>query len=249
MANIVITGANEGIGYYLTEKLLADGHHVAVLDLRMENLRPLECDFPDRLLCFPADVRSEAAMEEAVEKILERFGTVDIAVHNACLCPFQKEEETDLSVYQQVFDVNYYGALRLAKKVLPHMRAQRRGKILFTSSGVGVTGFVGIAPYASTKGALEALAKCLNLEYSGDGVTFRVIHPPLTRTKSSAPLPVPGEFMADPRKVGYGIAKHLFSRRFVICPSLEQKLQVLACYWMPVRMGKLLAKMTADCSK
>ena len=57
--------------------------------------------------------------------------------------------------------MNYYGALRLVKSVLPYMQAQKYGKIIFTSSGVGVTGFIGISPYASTKGALEALAKSL----------------------------------------------------------------------------------------
>ena len=66
--------------------------------------------------------------------------------------------------------------------------------------------WVGVTPCP----ALEALAKCLNLEYAGDGVTFHLIHPPLTRTQSSAPLPVPPEMMADPETVGRGLA-----RRFV----------------------------------
>ena len=57
-------------------------------------------------------------------------------------------------------DRNYYGGLRFDKSVIPYMQAQKRGKIIFTSSGVGVTGFIGISPYASTKGALESLAKC-----------------------------------------------------------------------------------------
>ncbi len=69
----------------------------------------------------------------------------------------------------------------VVKSVLPYMQAQKYGKVIFTSSGVGVTGFIGISPYASTKGALEALAKCLNLEYASVGVTFHIIHPPLTR--------------------------------------------------------------------
>ena len=67
-----------------------------------------------------------------------------------------------------------------------------------------MTGFGGLSAYASTKGALEALAKCLNIEEADAGVTFHILHPPLTRTASSSPLPVPPEFMADPEKVGRG---------------------------------------------
>lgn len=124
------------------------------------------------------------------------------------------------------------------------MKDQKRGKIIFTSSGVGVTGFIGISPYASTKGALESLAKCLNVEYASYGLSFHIIHPPLTRTKSSAALPVPKDFVADPQKVGFGIAKNINSNRFIICHSLLQKIQTLGCYLFPVKMGKLMSKMT-----
>lgn len=148
-------------------------------------------------------------------------------------------------MYEQVFDVNYYGGLRLAKTVLPYMRAKKKGKIIFTSSGVGVTGFIGISPYASTKGALEALAKCLNIEYASDNISFHIIHPPLTRTNSAEPLPVPKEFMADPRKVGRGIAKHISSKQFIICHNFVQKIQVIACYLFPIKMGRLMTKMTS----
>lgn len=110
--------------------------------------------------------------------------------------------------------------------------------MIFTSSGVGITGFPGLSAYASTKGALEALAKCLNLEYAGDGVTFHLIHPPLTRTQSSAPLPVPPEMMADPETVGQGLARRLFSPRFLLCHSLLQKVQTLLCYAFPPPHGQ-----------
>lgn len=243
MANIVITGANQGIGYYFTEQALKDGNKVAVLDIETENLKDLAQAFPEHLMCFKVDVCDEVQMNNAVKEIIAAFRSVDIAIHNACLCTFDKEIDTDFNTYEQVFNVNYYGGLRLAKIVLPYMQAQKKGRIIFTSSGVGVTGFIGISPYASTKGALESLAKCLNIEYASDGISFHIIHPPLTRTKSAAPLPVPKEFMADPQKVGHGIAKHIFSKRFIICHSFGQKLQTLVCYLCPIKMRKLMSKM------
>lgn len=246
--NIMITGADQGIGYYFTKQLLKDGNTVAVLDIETDNLERLAQTFPGRLLYYKADVRDEIQMQNAITDIIRNFKKIDIAVHNACCCTFGREADTSPDIYKQVFNVNYYGALRLVKCLLPHMQAQKNGKIIFTSSGVGITGFTGISPYASSKGALEALAKCLGLEYASDGISFQIIHPPLTRTKSSAPLPVPEEFMADPEKVGSGLAKHITSRRFIICHSPLQKIQTLVCYLFPVRMGRLMTKMTMRCT-
>ena len=142
--------------------------------------------------------------------------------------------------------MNYYGALRLTRAVIPHMKNKNNGKIIFTSSGVGIMGFVNISPYASSKGAIESLAKCLNIEYQEFGITFHIYHPPLTRTKSSSPLPVPNEFMADPVKVGKGLAKNINKKSFIICHSFSQKLQIMMCYLFPIKIGKLLSKMTGN---
>ena len=244
MNNIVITGANEGIGYYFIEQLLKDGNKIAVIDIETNNLEELKIKYPNNLFFFKVDVRNEIDMQSNITKIVEDFHTIDIAIHNACLCTFDMEVDTNENTYRDIFEVNYFGALRLAKGVLPYMRKQKSGKVIFTSSGVGVTGFIGISPYASTKGALESLAKCLNLEYAKDNISFHIAHPPLTRTKSASPLPVPKEFMATPDKVGQGLAKHIMSKRFIICHNFGQKIQTIACYFFPIKMGKLLSKMT-----
>jgi NAD(P)-dependent dehydrogenase (short-subunit alcohol dehydrogenase family) len=72
-------------------------------------------------------------------------------------------------------DVNFYGAINLTESVIPVMKAQKQGKIYFTSSGVGVTGYMNISSYASSKGALESLAKCLNIEYAETAITFHIL--------------------------------------------------------------------------
>lgn len=244
MANILITGANQGIGYYFTEKALKDGNKIFVFDIETDNLEILKQSYPDQLFYYKVDVCDNVQIHNAISDIISNFKIIDIAIHNACLCTFGKEEDTDINTYRNVFEVNYYGALNLVKNVLPYMKARKAGKIFFTSSGAGVTGFSGISPYASSKGALESLAKCLNLDYASLGITFHIIHPPLTRTKSALPLPVPKEFMADPKKVGYGIAKHISSDRFIICHSLLQKIQTHMCYLFPIKMGRLMSKMT-----
>lgn len=249
MANIMITGANQGIGYYFVEQLLKDKNRVAVLDLETGNLATLKTKYDSNLLLFNVDVRDQVDIQDAVKRIISEFSAVDIAIHNACKCTFDIEIKTDIDTYKDVFDVNYFGALRLVKSILPYMTKQKSGKVIFTSSGVGVTGFMGISPYASTKGAIESLAKCLKIEYAKDNISFHIIHPPLTHTKSAEPLPVPKEIMASPEKVGQGLAKHIMSKRFIICHSLSQKIQTLGCYLFPIKMGSLLSKLTANYAK
>ena len=244
MMNVVITGANRGLGYFLAEQLLKDGNRVAVFDLETENLEALKATYGEHLLYFNVDVRNQDELNSAVADAVAQFIVIDVAVHNACKCTFEAEANTNIDTYKDVFDVNYFGALRLAKSVLPYMVKQKKGRIIFTSSGVGAMGFTRISPYASSKGAIESLAKCLNIEYAKNNISFHIFQPPLTRTKSAEPLPVPKEFMALPEKVGTGLAKHINSKHFIICHSFGQRVQTLLCYLFPLKMGKLMSKMT-----
>lgn len=137
---------------------------MTVLDIQLSGISRLQEKYPDTLLPIIADAQQLESIDKGVKQAVERFGNIDIAVHNACMCTFDSEPDTNYEVYQKVMDINYFGALRLAKTVLPFMRKAKKGRIIFTSSGVGVTGFANISPYASTKGAIESLAKCLEIE-------------------------------------------------------------------------------------
>ena len=191
-----------------------------------------------------ADAQNLASIQDGVSQSIKIFGNIDAAIHNACFCTFENEQNSDYTVYQKAMDVNFFGALRLAKTVLPYMRKAQKGRIIFTSSGVGITGFANISPYASTKGAIESLAKCLEIENAAYGISFHLFHPPLTNTASAQGLPIPKEFKADPQVVGYGLADHLWSKKFVICHSFIQELQIRFSYHHPLYIGRLMTKMT-----
>ena len=244
MSNVVIVGADRGIGYYLAQSLLDAGNKVAVLDVQTEHIQQLKTKYTDALMVINADATDERSIIEGVQSTLATFGSIDIAIHNACICTFESEANSEIDVYQKVMDVNYYGALRLAKAVLPFMRKVKSGRVIFTCSGVGVTGFENISPYASSKGAIEALAKCLEIENCQYGISFHVFQPPLTNTESASGLPIPKEFKADPQKVGQGLAKHIHSKKFVICPNVSQAVSMFLCYRYPLQFGKLLTKAT-----
>lgn len=248
MKNIIITGASQGIGFSIVKQLLADRFNVTVLDLHIDSLGDL-CKEYDSLLPLVCDVRDFERVKFCVNQSANRYGSIDCAIHNACICTFDSLEQTKEKTYRDVFDVNFYGALHLAKAVLPYMKKQKKGKVIFTSSGVATMGFVNISPYAASKGAIESLAKCLNIEYKDFGIRFHLFHPPLTKTKSAEPLPIPKELMADPEKVGIGFAKRIHKSSFIICNSFAQKVQTMGCYLFPIQLGKLMSKMTLGYAK
>ena len=99
MSNIVITGANQGIGYYFMEQALKDGNKVAVLDVDTESLERLAQLFPNKLFYYKADVCDEMQIRIAIADIIKKFQRIDIAIHNACLCTFGKETTTDFNIY------------------------------------------------------------------------------------------------------------------------------------------------------
>ena len=102
MANFIITGANQGIGLYLVKQLLEDGNKVAVLDLQSDNLAELKKEYQGALLYFHADVRNNVDIKDAVDQTISEFGTVDIAVHNACNVHL-KQKRIQISIHTTMF--------------------------------------------------------------------------------------------------------------------------------------------------
>ena len=233
----------------MVKRLLKLINSVAVLDIDVSAVEELQNTYSETVLPIVADAQDLASIQKGIEKAIERFESIDIAIHNVGLCTFESEENTDYNTYEKVMDINFFGALRLAKTVLPYMRKARKERIMFTSSGVGVTGFANISPYAASEGAVESLAKCLKIENSEYGITFRWFPPPLMDTASAKGLPVQKEFKADAQKVGNGLAEHIWLKKFVICHSFVQSVQMKFSYRHPLYIGKLMTEMTKRAEK
>jgi NAD(P)-dependent dehydrogenase (short-subunit alcohol dehydrogenase family) len=242
---VIITGANNGIGLAMTQSLLETGDCVAALDLSGENL-----DQPHpNLRFYICDVTDPQRVQQIVDDVMQAWSRVDVVVNNACWIVFKPFVERTFHETRREFEVNYFGYLNLIRAVLPVMRKQGHGIIHNFSSGVGITGYPGISGYASTKGAIEALTRTLALEFGEFGITVNLMHPPLTRTKSSSPLGVPLEMMADPVEVGRKLAKKVGRTEPVLTPDFGSWLGVAAMQHFPVAMGQLLAKMAKRAEK
>ena len=243
MRQIIITGANNGIGLAITRSLLEMGDRVAVLDLATDNLTSLSPT--SGLLPFICDVTDPQRVQEVVDEIIRQWGGVDILINNACLALFTSFEERTLNDIRREFEVNYFGYLHTIRAVLPVMKKQGYGVVHNFSSGIGFTGMPGMTGYTSTKGAIESLTRTLALEYALQGITFNVMHPPLTRTKSSAGFGVPPEMMANPEDVGRGLARLVGKTRPVLAAGRVHSIQLWASYHFRIAMGRLMAMLAA----
>ena len=196
---VVITGANSGIGYYMAKSLLEEGYFVAGLDLECNHLEDLQKSHPDALLICKTDVTRNDEIHQAIQDTLQKWKKIDLLVNNACIAFFSPFEKKTFKEFQKEFDVNYFGYLRMIAAVLPGMKERGEGIIHNVSSGVGITGFPGLAGYTSSKGAIEGLSKTLSYELERFGISVHTMHPPLTNTKSATPLGIPVEVMYPPK--------------------------------------------------
>ncbi|MHB1418379.1 MAG: SDR family NAD(P)-dependent oxidoreductase [Bacillota bacterium] len=241
---VIITGADNGIGYHMSEALLRQGYCVAGFDITSDHLIKLQSSFVDNLLFCKTDVTNDTDVLESVRTVSEKWGQIDVLVNNACLVIFAPFNEKDIKDTQREFEVNYFGYIRMISAVLPYMKAQGKGIIHNVSSGVGITGFPGIYGYASTKGAIEALTLTLAYELAADGISVNTMHPPLTNTNSASPLGIPAQVMANPARVGSALARKILITKPVITPNLQTRIYLFFSRRFPNAIGKFMGKMT-----
>ena len=170
-----IIGASSGIGLATAQKLV-DQDDTVYCGARSE------C--PDsRITSIKLDVTQPMTVTSAVEEIINKTGRIDRLVYSAgysMAAPVELAEETD---YRYLFEVNYFGALTAVRAVLPHMRVNGEGKIVFVGSMGGVLPIAYDAFYSSSKAALMMLGKELNLEVNRYGIRVSTVLPGGTSTR------------------------------------------------------------------
>jgi short-subunit dehydrogenase len=182
---IIITGASGGIGLAAAKRLSALGAHVVLAARSEDKLKQLEAEIPNSF-AVTADMHKPEDIRGIIEKTMERFGRVDILINNAGQGLMAPVESIDIDAYKDVMDLNVFSVVRAMQAVIPIMRAQGSGMILNISSMVSKNFYPGIAAYASTKYALNALSLTARAELEKDGIIVGVFHPKMTATDFGA---------------------------------------------------------------
>ncbi len=192
----MVTGGSGGIGAALVEALAGAGARVAIgyghgRD-RAEALRDRVAAGGGDAVTFSADLTEPATALEALDRVEERLGPVDLLLPNAGLGRRAGLDEIDADLWRRTYAVNVDAPFLLAQRLAPQMAGRGFGRILFTSSVAAVTGGVVGPHYASSKAALHGLVGWLASRFAGRGVTVNAIAPALIERTAMLPTP-PGE--------------------------------------------------------
>jgi len=128
------------------------------------------------------DVTDDLSVQNAVSQTIDRCGHVDVVINNAGFAAIGITEAYTVEQFQQVFDVNVYGALRVNRAVLPHLRERRRGLLIHVSSGAGRVTVPAMAAYCASKFAVRGFTESLHHELAPTNVGVTCVHPGFVRT-------------------------------------------------------------------
>jgi short-subunit dehydrogenase len=176
---ILVTGASAGIGLELA-KLLTQGPHRLVLTARGSSLsRFADAGIVpnERIMLLPLDITIEEERCAAVRAVEERWGGIDVLVNNCGVSYRSVAEHVTETERQAQFDTNFFGPMGLTQLVLPHMRAQRYGRIINVSSVGGMTAMPTMSIYSASKFALEGASEALWYEVRPFGIHVSLVRP------------------------------------------------------------------------
>lgn len=183
----LITGGSSGIGKATARRLLADGYDVAIAARGEERLEEARTELVEhgsgRVIAVPADVTKPDDVDRLVAETLADPGRIDVLVNNAGrVGSVESFHDVDIEEWHRTFEVNVYGAVRMTRAVLPHMRERGSGSVINVASESGVQPDPIIAHYNATKAALINLTKTLSKAYGSDGIRVNAVSPAATLT-------------------------------------------------------------------
>ena len=183
---VLITGALTGIGRATALAFAREGARVVISGRHEEEGKKLAAEMRKlgaEAEFVRADVRHEEEVRKLIDKTVERFGRLDVAVNNAGTegAPGPVTEQTAES-FAATFDTNVLGTLLSMKHELRIMLPQRSGSIVNISSAYGSVGAAGASVYVASKHAVEGMTKSAALEVAGTGVRVNVVAPGTTDT-------------------------------------------------------------------
>ncbi len=182
----VVTGAAQGIGHAISERLLRSGASVALWDRDRDLLAEAERELGGlgRAVATPADVTDLASVEAAVADTVGHLGGIDILVCNAGIAgPTMPLWEYPVADWQRVLDIDLTGVFYCLRAVMPLMIAQNYGRVCSTASVAGKEGNPNAGAYSAAKAGVIALTKSLAKEVAGYDIAVNCITPAAARTR------------------------------------------------------------------
>ena len=180
----VVTGGAQGIGRQTAELLAERGYRIAIIDLQepAATVAAMEARDADAL-GFAGDITNDEVVENFAQKVLQRFGRVDVLVNNAGISLIRAAEETTSAEYRGMMEVNLVAPFLLARAFGRKMLEVRSGSIVNVASIAGLVAVADRAAYNASKHGLIGLTRTLAAEWGGRGVRVNAVCPGWVKTE------------------------------------------------------------------
>jgi NAD(P)-dependent dehydrogenase (short-subunit alcohol dehydrogenase family) len=179
---VLVTGASGGLGAHVTRTFLEAGAQVVGSSRHID-----ASGFPHpRFTPIPADLTKADDTVQLAAAVIARFQRIDVLVHAAGGFAFGGPiQETSDAVWDQMLNLNLRAAIHILRAVIPHMRNQKRGRIIAIGSRAGVEPSANVAAYAASKAALVSLVRTAAIENRNAGITANLILPGTIDTEAN----------------------------------------------------------------
>ena len=173
----IITGAGSGIGQASAVVFAREGARVVVADIDMEAARATVEDIGGEAVAEQVDVTDEAQTVALADRVVSRFGRIDVLFNNAGIAGVGDVLETEPDLFDRVMRVNVRGVYLMSRAVVPHMIEQRSGSIINMSSGIAEMGLARRVSYAASKGAVLSMTKSMQVDVAQFGIRVNALLP------------------------------------------------------------------------
>ena len=173
----IVTGASKGLGEAIVRAYAQEGMRVVAAARSAQALTALAEEFPTSVEAVVCDVADPQQVTDLVARALSKFGALDVIVNNAGIAPAGAFIDMPASTWSDVFAVNLFAPVALAKAAGPIFLEQRRGKVINVASTSGLRGKPVLAAYSSSKGGLLRFTEALAGEWAQFNVQVNAIAP------------------------------------------------------------------------
>lgn len=252
---VIITGGSSGIGKACAFEFGKNGFKVVITGRNAQPLEDAKTQLESagiQVLALAMDVSKMADNQRMVEQTLQAFGSIDVLINNAGISMRALFKSLQISVIEQLMEINFMGTVYATKCCLPHIIASK-GSILGISSIAGIQGLPGRTGYSASKFAVHGFLESLRLELEEDGVHVGIICPGFTASNiRNAALQADGtpqknspleenKLMAA-EKVAEAIFQNMVQRAPEVILTTQGKLTVFLKKFFPAFLQKQVLK-------
>lgn len=174
--NVLITGGSKGIGKAIAKAFVDEGANVTITARGVEFLEKAKADLGGKVSIYQTDLTNLVKRESLIHAYIEQNGTIDVLINNAGGSNGGKATETEMNLFYQAMELNYFSAVHLSKLAVEHMKNQRSGSIINITSVFGRESG-GKVTYNNAKSALISFTKSLADEVISYGIRVNSIAP------------------------------------------------------------------------